>query len=106
MKLFGSRPTTFYIKVWKFDDLYEFVGLVGSSDPRDITNLGVIAFGCRNGNRRIELVEFAPTQASAPTHTSSNITTSMSKSDLANDWYGLCSKYASLFVNDCNVSKF
>ena len=92
--------------IWEFDDEYEFVGVIGSSDPRDITNLGAIAFRCRNGNEGGELVEFAPTQASAPTKTSSNTTSSINKSDLANDWYGLCSKYASLFENECNVSKF
>ena len=70
------------------------MGLIGSSDSRDITNLGAIVFGCRNGNEGGELVDFVPTQPP-----------SMSKSDLAYDWYGLCSKYAANYENECSVGK-
>ena len=58
------------------------MGFIGSSNSRDITNLGAINFICRNGSEGVELVEFETRRPS------------LSKSDLASDWYGLCSKYA------------
>ena len=69
---------------WLYDDEYEFLGFIGSGNDYSILNLGAITYQCRNTNEQGD--------------------SGIALADLASDWYELCSKYASLFENECKVS--